>query len=126
MVVKWQFNDPATLETHTFEINPNEGGSPEYTKNIQYRNTSAPDGKTLLFEGRDNPQTLEFSGVLLTESQYNMFRDWWDKRYQVYVTDDLGREFSIVIEAFIPKRERAFHHPWKHSYTVRATIVDWL
>lgn len=125
MVVKWRFDDPVTLDSHVFEINPNEGGSPDYTKNIQYRNTSAPNGKTILFEGRDNPPSLEFSGTLLTESQFNMFVEWWNKRYQVEVTDDLGRQFTIVIESFSPKRERAFHYPWKHSYTVRAIIVDW-
>lgn len=125
MVVKWEFFDPVTLEIVPFEINPAAGGSPSYQKNVQYKDTSAPDGKVIVFEGRDRPRELEFTGTILTESQYNMFVEWWDKRYQISVTDDLGREFVIMIDSFAPTRERAVHYPWKHSYTVRATIVDW-
>lgn len=125
MVNRWTFEDPNTLETYTFAINPNEGGSPQYSKKFEYRNTSAPDGKVIVFEGRDDPQTIEFSGTLLTQAQYDAFVTWWDKRYQVKITDDLGREFWIEIESFSPKRERAVHYPYKHSYTIKAIIVDW-
>lgn len=124
-VVRWVFDDPVTLASYTFEINPNDGGSPAYRKKFQYENTSAPDGKVIVFEGRDEPKKIEFSGILLTEAELNAFIEWWDKRYQISVTDDLGREFSIVIETFEPRRERARSHPWKHSYSVTATIVDW-
>lgn len=123
-VTKWTFTDPVTSAGYTFIINPSEGGSPSYEKNIQYQNTAAPDGKVLSFEGRDNPKRLEFSGVLFTEAEYDAFVEWWDKRYQVVITDDLGRTFTILIESFVPKRERAVHSPWKHSYDVIATIVD--
>ena len=124
-VNRWIFSDPVTLATYNFEINPSEGGSPSYNKTFVYRSTSAPDGKVIVFEGREAPKTLEFSGVLLTEAHFNAFVEWYNKKYQVQVTDDLGREFSIIIESFVPKRERAVHSPWKHSYSVRATIVDW-
>lgn len=126
MAVRWVFEDPVTLDTYSFDINPNDGGSPQFIKRYEYRNTSAPDGKVIMYEGRDDPKSLEFSGVLLTEEQYNAFVEWWDKRYQVVVKDDLGREFSIVIESFNPKREKAVSHPWKHSYQIKATIVDWV
>lgn len=124
-VTRWIFQDPVTSTSVTFPINPNDGGSPSYEHNFQYQNTAAPDGKVLVYEGRDNPQAIEFSGVLFTEDHFNMFVTWWQKRYQVNVTDDLGREFSIIIEKFVPKRERAIHFPWKHSYSVTATVVDW-
>jgi hypothetical protein len=125
MVVRWVFEDPNTLDTYEFAINPSEGGSPSYDKTISYQATSAPDGKLVSFEGRDQPQTIEFSGVLFTEAEYNAFVEWWDKRYQVQVTDDLGRSFYIQINSFTPTRKRAIQHPWKHDYTVTATVVDW-
>ncbi len=125
MVVKWTFSDPVTLDEVTWEVNPREGGTPSYQKNITYKNTSAPDGKVVVFQGRNNPTPIEFSGVILNQAQYDMFVTWWEKDYQVDITDDLGREFSILIESFVPKRERARSHPWKHTYTVTATIVDW-
>lgn len=125
MVVRWQFDDPVSLETYTFAINPSEGGSPGYNKRFDFIATAAPDGRTLVFEGRDEPQELTFSGTLLTEAEFNAFVEWYQKRYQVLITDDLGRQFHIIVKSFVPVRERARSHPWKHSYTVAATVVDW-
>lgn len=125
-VVRWVFDDPNTLESWTFAVNPSQGGSPSYDKNLGYQNTSAPDGKVISFEGRDNPQPFEFSGTLFTEDEYNTFVTWWNKRYQIQVTDDLGRTFTIEIKSFRPTRRRAIQHPWKHDYEVSATIVNWV
>lgn len=122
-VTKWTFYDGS--DTYTFEINPNEGGSPARKKTISYKSTAAPDGKTLIFEGRDQPPTIQFSGILLTEAQYDAFEEWWDKRQQVRVTDDLGREYWIYIDSFDPKRVRARSYPWKHQFSITATILDW-
>lgn len=124
-VVRWVFEDPVTLVSYTFAINPSDGGAPGYQKTINYQNTAAPDGKVISFEGRDQPRVMEFSGVLFTEAEYDAFFEWWNKRYQVSVTDDLGRTFSILINSFVPTRRRARSHPWKHDYTIQATIVDW-
>lgn len=126
MVVRWTFEDPVTLEEYEFDINPNAGGTPAYEKSFEYERTSAPDGKVIVFEGRDAPQKLEFSGVILEQAHYDAFVEWWQKRYQISVTDDLGRTFSIILEKFNPTRVRAYHYPWKHNYTVTATIVDWV
>lgn len=125
-VVRWVFTDPTTSDEYEFDINPAEGGSPQFRKNIAYQNTSAPDGKVLMFEGRDATQELEITGTILEEDHYNALYEWWNKRHQVQVTDDLGREFMIYITAFEPKRERAIHYPWKHSFTMRYTELDWL
>jgi hypothetical protein len=122
-VVKWKFEDPVTLESHTFAINPSEGGSPDFKKSFSTRSTTA--GKALIFEGADEPQRLSFSGVLFTEEEYEAFREWWQKRRQIKITDDLGRSYFILIQAFVPNRRRARSHPWKHDYQVDATIVDW-
>jgi hypothetical protein len=124
-VVRWTFEDPTAAQTYEFEINPNDGGSPGYERNVSYQNTSAPDGKTLIFEGAPRAQELEFSGTLLTQEQYDAFVTWWQKKNQVKMTDDLGREWWIVITRFAPTRERSVHYPWKHSYSVTAVIVDW-
>ncbi len=123
--MRWAFEDPNTLQTYVFPVNPSEGGTPSYDKQIQYQNTSAPDGKVISFEGRDQVQPFEFSGVLFTEAELNAFVTWWGKRYQIKVTDDLGREFWIEIRSFKPTRVRAVQHPYKHNYQVSAVIVDW-
>lgn len=125
MVTRWKFDDPVSLVSHTFEVNPSAGGTPAYERNITTQSTSAPDGKVIVFEGRDQPQTFEFSGTLRSEEELDVFVEWFNKRYQIKVTDDLGREHMIVIQSFRPTRERAATAPWKHSYTVSAVIVDW-
>lgn len=124
-VVRWIFYDPSVPETWTMDINPREGGSPSFAKTINYENTAAPDGKTLIFEGRDEVQRLEWQGVILTQAHYDTLEDWWDKRRQVRVTDDLSRQFWVYITHFEPRRRRAYGRPYKHDYTMRATILSW-
>jgi hypothetical protein len=124
-VTRWSFYDPFTTDTYTFEINPNDGGSRQFKRNFVFQATAAADGKTLVFEGRADPQTVDFSGTLLTEDQFNAFQTWWEKRNQILMTDDLGRTSWIVIQEFQPKRVRAVQWPWKHTYTVKATVVDY-
>ena len=123
--VAWVFSDPVSLDSYSFEINPVEGPNLSYVKTFQYTNTSAPDGKVIVFEGRDNPQKFVCSGTLLSEAQLNALVSWWDRRNQIDVTDDLGRTFSIIIESLETTRQRAIHHPWKHAWNLTATIVDW-
>lgn len=125
IVVRWTFYDPTVPQTYTFEINPNTGGTPSYAKTLSTSSTVAPGGKTLIFEGADQVPKFEFSGTILTEAHFNAFVEWWDKRRQIRITDDLGREFWVYIESFTPTRVRAVHHPWKHTYNVVAQILDW-
>lgn len=124
-LVRWRFYDPGTLETYTFAINPNDGGTPTREKQFQYQSTAAPNGKTLVFEGRDQPQKISFSGTLTDESQYTALNTWFDHVNQILLTDDLGREFYIVIETLTMTRKRNATTPWKHDYSVTATIVDY-
>jgi hypothetical protein len=124
-VVRWTFFDPLTLEEYTFGINPNTGGSRQFRKTINYQSTAAADGKTLVFEGRDEVNKMEFSGAILEQGQYDAMVTWFSKRHQIQVTDDLGRQFWIYITSFAPVRQRAIHYPWKHSYTVEYVEVDW-
>jgi hypothetical protein len=125
MVVKWTFEDPNTDELYTFEINPNDDGLPGYRKNFSHQSTSAPDGKVLLFEGREEPRRGSFAGVTLSQAQHEAFIQWYEKRNQIIVTDDLGRSFTIVIESYEPKRRWARSHNWRHDYTMSYIVVEW-
>ncbi len=124
-VVRWIFYDAGTDETYVFPVNPSSGGSPAYKKTFTFQNTSAPDGKTLVFQGRPETQTLDFDGTLFEQVELDAFVTWWQKQNQINLTDDLGRQYSIVIQEFSPKRVRAALHPWKHTYSCKALIVDW-
>jgi hypothetical protein len=125
MVVRWTLQDLSTLETYQFPVNPREDDTPGWEKNFQYTNTSAPDGRVIVTEGRDNVRRGGFSGIIYTEGQYNALYSWWDKRNQLQLTDDLGRSHKIILESFRAKRKRSFQHPWRHDYEVTYVIVDW-
>lgn len=124
-VRRWKFEDLVLDETYTFEINPNEDGSPSYSKHVTYQNTSAPDGRTLVFEGQDEPSTGTFSGTILSEDHYNAMVYWFSKRHQIRITDDLDRAMMIYITKFTPKRVRSAIYPWKHTYSCEYTMLDW-
>lgn len=124
-LVRWRFFDPSTLESHEFMYNPNEGGTPSLQKHFEYSKTAAAAGRTLVFEGRDEPQKITFNGIVLEQTEYDAMIYWFNKRNQIYVIDDLGRQFSIVIEQLTLNRKRSALHQWRHDYTVNATIVDW-
>lgn len=124
-VVRWIFFDLVNDDEYTFEINPDAGGTPGYVKHVTSTSTTAPNGKTLLFEGSREAQVLDWSGTILYETQFNAFVEWWTKEHQIRLTDDLGRVFYIIITDFVPKRIRNAQRPWKHSYTAKATIIDW-
>jgi hypothetical protein len=123
--VRWIFHDPILDVNWTLPVNPNDGGSPPFQKTLAYVSPTAPDGKTIIFEGAEAVQALEFSGVLLSQEHYDGFVTWYRKRHQIRITDDLGRQFWVYIESFTPKRKRSATIAWKHDYTMRAVILEW-
>jgi len=123
-VVKWEFVDTESMDSYTFEINPNEGGSKEYEKKMTYLSTSAVDGKTLVFEGQPEVKTISFSGTILTQAQYDKMIEWFNKKNPIEITDDLDRTTTIYITSFKPRRQRAIHFPYKHTYVVEAVVLE--
>lgn len=125
-LVRWQFYDPTGGgSTYTFDLNPKEGGSPATRRNVTSTPVTAPDGKTLVFVSSDLPKQLEWSGPILEQDHFEALEEWADKNRQIRLTDDLGREFWIVITEFVPTRKPTLHHPWRHDYRAVAITVDW-
>lgn len=123
--VPWKFDDPVTLEQYSFEVNPNEHQQPQRRKKIVTEDTCAPDGRTILFEGRREVKKTTWSGIILTQEQFDEFDTWFEKPYQVKLTDDRGQEYWVYLESWEPTRQRAQHYPWKHQYSMTAYILDW-
>jgi hypothetical protein len=124
MGFRWTLYDPLIPETFTFAYNPNDGGIPGYAKNITHQETTAPDGRALLMEGRDPPQELSWKGVLLTQAERDNFIHWFQKRNQVQLTNDLGEQFWIYIDRFTPTRKRSGTIPAKYEYELHAFILN--
>ncbi len=124
MTVRWTFVDPITSATYQFHVNPNAGGSPQYKKHIESQSTTAPGGNVLLFEGSDEPKTGSISGTILELAHYQALVDWWEKRYSITMTDDIGRSQVIYITEFLPERQRAASHIYKHSFTMNYVVLS--
>lgn len=122
-VQRWVFHDPLTDEDYTFVINPNDGGTPPYQKKIGYQPTTAPDGALIAYEGRDEAQATEASGVVLYRLQYDAMVEWFNKRHPIEVTDDLDRIMTIYITSFEARRVRSRSHRWKHTFTLKYLVL---
>lgn len=123
-VVRWMFTDSVESTNYEFDINPNDGGSPTYRKNVTTQVTTAPGGTPIIFEGQEEPKSGSFSGTILDLAQYQAMVLWFTKRYPIEMTDDLGREQSIYITGFDAKRVRSAMHPYKHSYTCSYIVLE--
>ena len=127
MRVAWKFRDKTTdpVEEYTWEINPKEM-SVAFTKKINYSTTAAPDGRVLMYEGRQEPVKINFSGTILSEDQYIAMVYWFSKTHQIEVENDLGQIGSIYITSFTPRRDHTSrNYPWKHEYSCEAIVLDW-
>ena len=121
--IGWVFTDPTTLEEHTWEVNPNDGGSPDISKSLSQKANVAPDGGTVIYQGAPPVQTLEFSGVILDQDHYDVLSDWAARSHLIQITDDLDRTFVVIVDKFSPKRVRKGTRPYYHTYSMSCTIV---
>ncbi len=121
----WELSDSVTATTYELPVNPNQGGTPSYSKNIQYRNTAGPGGKVLMFEGREEAKTIQVSGSILEQTLLDQLVVWYNKRNAIELTDDLGRIFRVYITSFSPTRIRRGTRPYYHEYQMEMTILDW-
>ena len=124
-MARWVFTDGVASETYKFEISPNEGGTPPVQKSLTYSSTPGPDGSSIVFEGRDRPRVFSIGGVVHTEAGVTALDTWFDKEYQVKVTDDLGREFYIYITDLELSRAGTRRHPWRHRFRMGYIELDW-
>lgn len=126
MRIGWKFEDPVEGTTEIMEINPNEGASPTYQKNLTKATSTAPGAgaQALIFEGTDQPVQFDFSGIILTKTQYEFLYRAWSKRHPVRLTDDLGRTFTIYFETFSPTRKLSKTYPWRHEYHASTVVID--
>jgi hypothetical protein len=126
MVFRWEVYDPILNSTTTLPLNPVEGGTPAVKKGITRRGTTAPaaQGRTIIFEGLDEPQDFKVSGTILTQAHFEYLEELVAKRHQVQITDDLGRVFWVYFTEFSPTRIRRRSFPWAHRYDMSGTILD--
>lgn len=124
---RWKFYDPTTTTETEFILNPRDGGLPQWEKTVTAQGTTAPanEGNIVIFEGTDKPSTVAFSGTLIYQEHHQFFLDWFQKRYQVRITDDLGNVVWCYLTKYSPKRKNRVNYKWTADYDAEALILDW-
>lgn len=110
--ISWQLPG----DSYTWDINPNDGGSPMVTKQLNIVQNTGPNRVNIIQEGGSEAPVLDFSGVILTQEHYEAIEGWYNKRVLILMTDDLGRQFYGTFSKFNPKRQRRASNPWYHTY----------
>lgn len=123
-VQRWVLTDPYASETYTFPKNPSTMGSIHPSKNVTVRNTTAVDGRALLFEGNPELTEWEFSGTFHSKDHYEALVAWSEKRNRLLLTDHFGRTFSIYLIRLEATPENKMNARWFHRYTMRALILS--
>jgi hypothetical protein len=121
---RWLLHDPFIGDNYTFDMNPNADSSPQLKKTLAFVATAAPDGALIIAEGRDQPMQMQLTGTLLTQTQYTTLSSWFTRRHPIVLTDDLGRQLTIYITGFSPKRKVSRNFPWRHDYTVDCYVFS--
>lgn len=121
-MAKWTLTDNSTGSpvVFTFAINPNEFEPPGRTSSIVTELTTAPNGTTILFQGRDSSREANFSGAVLTESFYNGLDTQKDKHYPLVLTDDQGNTWNVIFKSWRWTRLRRTNN-WRYDY--QATVL---
>lgn len=122
MVVRWTFTDVWGGASWTFNINPNEGGSPSFEKQLNIATNVGPYRGGIIQEGRMLPPTITFSGVIIEREHYEALEEWFLQRILLDLDDDVGRTFRGVFSQFDPQRARRPYNPWYHTYSAQFTI----
>ena len=129
-VVKWRFRDvwETGPEPHEYvlAINPDEGGSPQLSKQMAVTSNTGPGRAPIIQEGQTDPLSISFSGAILSREHYEALEYWADKRILLEVTDDLGRVFRAALAGFTPERTRRAFNPWFHRYTAELRVFSYV
>jgi len=118
--IAWTFYDGVV--TYSLPVNPQEASMPTNNKVLTFQATCS--GTQIIFQGKPETKKISFSGVILEEEQYLSFRDWFLKRKQVQVTDDLGLKYWIYLKSFSPTRNRNNTYDWYMSYSAEGIVLD--
>ena len=121
--VPWWFIDTNTGDEYEFAVNPLNASVPSPQKTVTTEYTTA--GTPINFQGRDAPATMSISGTILYEEHFNAMIEWSEKTKQVNITDDLLRKYWVYITSFNPTRQYTPDYPWRHEYTMEATVINW-
>lgn len=125
-MAQWSLTDYSTgaAVEWSFPVNPNKFQHPQRLANVRQITSSSPQGGTIVFQGRDNPRKLSFSGLVNSETFYNELSAELYKYYPLELTDDQGSSWTILVENVTFERIRRALNQWRYDYSVTAIVLD--
>jgi hypothetical protein len=123
-MAQWTLTDfsSGAPEVLTFEWNPNKFDPPGRSANITADLTTAPNGTTILFQGRDKVRKSTFEGAVGSQTFYQDLDTWKDKWYPLQLVDDQGNTWTILIEEWKWTRVKR-RNPWRFDYTAQVIVL---
>lgn len=120
--IRWTLTDAVVGDNYIFNANPNSDQE-QYTKNLQFEAVVVPGALPLLYEGQDTPTTVTLSGTLLSQTQWQTFVAWENRRHQVLLTDDRGYARYIYIYQLQGTRKPSALYKWRMDWTMTAYLI---
>lgn len=121
-VVRWQLLEVSTGDTYTVEVNPNQMGNYNFSKNLRF--SLHGDGRVRGLQTRREPSDWSFSGVLQRKSQHDALVDWAKRRGKIRVTDHLGRTFEAMVKNIDMRDRRSLTNgAYRFRYTFNTLLL---
>lgn len=123
-MAQWTLTDNSTgiPEVLTFDWNPNKFDPPGRSSNITSDLTTAPNGQTIFFQGRDKMRTATFEGAVGDAVFYAELDEWKNKHYPLELTDDQGNTWTILIQEWKWTRVKR-RNPWRYDYSAQVVVI---
>lgn len=121
----WTLKTEDEVEVLSFEVNPKvDSGSFGISKGVSYLVAAGPSGSAVVHETIDDPQQVSYSGVLLSQSQYDDLIEWCSKEEPLILTDDLGQSSLIFLNSLEYTRAPKRHYPFRHEFSFTAYVLE--
>lgn len=119
---RWVLTDAVRSDSYTFNANPNSDQE-QYQKNLQFEAVLIPGSLPLLYEGHDTPTAMTLSGTLLSQTQWQTFVNFFNRRHQVLLTDDRGYGRFIYISNLQGTRKPSALFKWRMDWQMQAYMI---
>jgi hypothetical protein len=120
---RWIFYDPVLATSYSFSANPNSDQE-SYTKTETYEAVLVPGGAPLIYEGRDQPTSITLSGTFLSEAQQQALLSWYQKRYQLLLTDDRGYQRYVYPYSYQVTRKPSALYQWRGDWQMQLYLMS--
>lgn len=116
----YDFSDLASVDTYTFEINPDKADQSFGEYAINSEPTTVNTGLVVSWEGAPVPNQWHWSGRVLNKEQYDAIVAWGLTGQRVWVTDHFHRRYLLKIASLSMTRVKDIDRQWHHKYEVTA------